>query len=571
MLREGGNAVDAAVCAVLTSFVCESPLTGFGAGGFMLVHKPGEPDVLVDFFVAAGGATAPSAAPSWSRSPSTSTGRRRPSTSAPPRAGSRATRPGWSTWPSASARCRCRRLVEPGVRLGREGVEITPEHAYFHEILDPILTSTPEAAALYAPEGRPLTEGETLPLPGDGRRAGALRRRGRGAVLHRARSAATVCEWVRERGGTLGVDDMAAYEPIEREPISRPLPGHRRAHEPAAVVGRHPGRLLAGAAGAARGPQRRRADRRRHGGGQRSAHRGLPRGPSRRGFVREFMAADLDEVAERINAGDWAGGRSGAGGPGDELGSTTHLTAIDSDGMCASVTCSNGTGSGLLVPGTGVHVNNMLGEEDLNPHGFHRIPPGRRVSSMMAPTVALRDGEVLLGLGQRRLEPDPLGDPAGRGERARGRGWTPARRCGPGASTSRPTRSRPSPGVDPDGLDRLEARGVPVVRWKRQNLFFGGCQAVARDPGTGELSGGGDPRRGGSVVSPERSSRRGPPQSKWTLPLPEARSAASSACSSASSTAPSAFASSSIRSSSSRSSSSSCLVSAGSSIRAAIS
>ena len=81
------------------------------------------------------------------------------------------------------------------------------------------------------------------------------------------------------------------------------------------------------------------------------------------------------------------------------LGSTTHVSALDADGICASVTCSNGTGSGLVVPGTGVHVNNMLGEEDLNPGGFHRIPPGRRVSSMMAPTVALRDGEVVLGLG----------------------------------------------------------------------------------------------------------------------------------------------------------------------------
>ena len=60
VLREGGNAVDAAVCAVLTSFITESPLTGFGAGGFMLVHTSGEegPAVteLTDFFVAAGGA-----------------------------------------------------------------------------------------------------------------------------------------------------------------------------------------------------------------------------------------------------------------------------------------------------------------------------------------------------------------------------------------------------------------------------------------------------------------------------------------------------------------------------------
>jgi gamma-glutamyltranspeptidase / glutathione hydrolase len=56
------------------------------------------------------------------------------------------------------------------------------------------------------------------------------------------------------------------------------------------------------------------------------------------------------------------------------------------------------------------------------------------------------------------------------------------------------------PGVDDEGLERLEVRGVPVVRWKRHNLYFGGAQAVARDPATGELTGGGDPRRGGAVV-----------------------------------------------------------------------
>ena len=80
--------------------------------------------------------------------------------------------------------------------------------------------------------------------------------------------------------------------------------------------------------------------------------------------------------------------------------------------MCASVTCSNGTGSGLIVPGTGVHVNNMLGEQDLNPLGFHRHEVGRRMPSMMSPTVVLRDGRARGGARQRRLEPDPLGDPA---------------------------------------------------------------------------------------------------------------------------------------------------------------
>jgi gamma-glutamyltranspeptidase/glutathione hydrolase len=54
--------------------------------------------------------------------------------------------------------------------------------------------------------------------------------------------------------------------------------------------------------------------------------------------------------------------------------------------------------------------------------------------------------------------------------------------------------------VDEEGLADVERRGVPVVRWKRQNLYFGGAQAVGRDPDSGELSGGGDPRRGGAVV-----------------------------------------------------------------------
>src|SRR5438477_10385322 len=55
VLREGGNAVDAAVAAVLMSFATESPLTGPGAGGFMLVHTAGGEDHLLDFFVAAPG------------------------------------------------------------------------------------------------------------------------------------------------------------------------------------------------------------------------------------------------------------------------------------------------------------------------------------------------------------------------------------------------------------------------------------------------------------------------------------------------------------------------------------
>jgi len=54
------------------------------------------------------------------------------------------------------------------------------------------------------------------------------------------------------------------------------------------------------------------------------------------------------------------------------MGSTTHISVIDSEGNAASVTTSHGEGSSYVIPGTGIMVNNMLGEEDLNPHGFHQ-------------------------------------------------------------------------------------------------------------------------------------------------------------------------------------------------------
>src|SRR3954469_19779213 len=85
---------------------------------------------------------------------------------------------------------------------------------------------------------------------------------------------------------------------------------------------------------------------------------------------------------------------------GSRLGATTHISVLDRDGLAASVTCTNGEGSGVLVPGTGIHLNNVMGEEDLSPQGFHQDPPGRHMPSMMAPTVVLdADGEVELVLG----------------------------------------------------------------------------------------------------------------------------------------------------------------------------
>ena len=101
-----------------------------------------------------------------------------------------------------------------------------------------------------------------------------------------------VTEWVRERGGTLGPDDMAAYEPIEREPVRATFRGAEVLTNPPPSSG---GLLIAYALAALEemGP---RSDVeqlvRRHRGRQRAAHRGVRRGPARRRFRRQAAAGD---------------------------------------------------------------------------------------------------------------------------------------------------------------------------------------------------------------------------------------------------------------------------------------
>jgi gamma-glutamyltranspeptidase/glutathione hydrolase len=225
------------------------------------------------------------------------------------------------------------------------------------------------------------------------------------------------------------------------------------------------------------------------------------------GYLEQFLAKEaLDSVATELGARlgkpQAPGPAGGLGKPqapgsagGARMGNTTHLAVIDADGACATVTCSNGSCSGVIVPGTGMHLNNMLGEQDLNPHGYHRHAPGARVPSMMAPTLVLREGvpEVALGsAGSNRIRSAIIQTILGvvdHGLHAAEAVRRPRIHVEGGVVEA-------EPGAEEEALERLEANGWTVRRWSEQNLFFGGVQAVARDR-SGELSGGGDPRRGG--------------------------------------------------------------------------
>jgi gamma-glutamyltranspeptidase/glutathione hydrolase len=495
ILRQGGNAVDAAVSAVLTSFAVESPLTGLGAGGFMLVHADGE-DALLDFFVEVPGrggadhrADLVPVSVLFDETPQVfNIGAASCGVPGTPAGLAEALRR-FGSLPMSE-------LARPAISYARDGVAVTAGQAYIFTVLEPILVEYAETRELYAPAGRMLREGELFRF-GDLADALELYAAEGAEPFYRGDVARAISGWVSERGGTLGPDDLAAYEPIARQPVSARFRGHDVLTNPPPSSG---GLLVAlclellerlGSAGAEEVvAAMAEANRTR----TEEFHAGLYDAS----YPERFLDGDrLDALAGELTTGGGPladGGRSPGG-----AGSTTHITVVDSAGRCASVTCSNGTGSGMLAPGTGVHVNNMLGEEDLNPLGFHALPPGRRLTSMMAPTLVLRDGELEAGLGSAgsnrirsailqvilRLVADglPVQDAVDAGRLHFEEGVVQA-----------------EPGVDEAALARLEERGIAVARWRRKNLFFGGAHAVARDPQSGEFRGGGDPRRGGAVA-----------------------------------------------------------------------
>ena len=438
VLRAGGNAVDACIAAAAVSWICESPLTGPGGGGFLLVHHFGEARTqLLDFFVAV---------PERAASPAELievvvdfgdsqqvfyTG---PMSVAVPGTvlGLWEACARWGTMPWAE-------LLAPAVTLAREGVLLNEPQAYLHEILDLLLRYSPEGDALYGP-GRAPTVGERLVMPDLADTLEQLAADGPD-YLYRGELAERIAAHV-----PISLDDLARYEVIEREPLAVSFRGDELRTNPPPSAG---GRLLAvgletlGAAEA-----------------------------TSVAIVRAMEAQDAMRRAE-------------------DVGGTTHISAVDGNGDAASLSCSLGSSGGVVVPGTGLQLNNMLGEPQLV--GEER--PGERLTSLMTPSVLLREGRprlVVGSAGSTRLHGAILqvvANVAARGLSVEEAVEAPRIHFENGVAHCE----------DPAVADELEPAGYPVVRWRGRNLFFGGVSAV-EFRGDGSLAGAGDPRRGGAAV-----------------------------------------------------------------------
>jgi gamma-glutamyltranspeptidase/glutathione hydrolase len=498
LLREGGSAIDAAVGAALASCVCEGPLISPAGAGLLLHGGPGRPFEVLDFFARAPGLGGAPRALDFhavevdfgSVTQTFHVGR-----------GSAAV-PGLLEGLLAAHRAHGRLPLAEVVAPARElaaGYTVSSAVAGILRLLEPIYALSTGARRLAGnAEGATAAAGDRGRNPGLGHLFEGLAR-DPGATL-RAVAADLVAAVGPDLGGLVSAEDLAAFAPARRAPVAVPFAG-------ATVL--TPGPPSAGGGLVALGLRiAERSGLTRRALGEHGLHlahvigavsRRRAAGYDRRfadpGYLDQLLSDDAVDDAWRAHA------RAARGRPSPAFGSTTHISVLDGEGGAASMTASNGEGCGHVLEAWGVHVNNFLGEADINPHGFHAHPPGRPMTTMMAPTVVVRDGAPVRALGsggsnrirsavlQGLLNDLAFGEPleaAVTRDRVHVEGeqlWFEAA------------------GLSADAARALE-RGWPrAARFEGRSMFFGGVHVAAAERGA--YFGAGDPRRDGAVCRPE--------------------------------------------------------------------
>ncbi len=381
----GGNAVDAALAAALVAMVNEVGIVSISSGGFVTVQPgDGRPAYAVDGWMdmpGRGRETGVAAGSTWDVT--TDYGGGVDITIGP---GSVAVHGSLAAFGEAhrrDGRLPWSEIVRPAVEVARGGYRLTSAARYYLDYThDDIFGWDEESrAVLHDAEGGLTTARIVMPdlvaslelIAAEGP-----------AVLHHGELAEMISRDVSERGGLLTRADLAAYEPVVRPALVSRVAGWALSTTPPPSVG---GvcltamlRLLLAH------PEEDPLDPDHVVAVQRAVlgHRldVLDHAPDLVAAARDFLdRVDRDHLAVL------------------ESGSTAHVSATDRAGAACAVTFSSGYGSGMIARGTGIWLNNCLGEQELNPAGLHAAASGTRLLSNMAPTVARHDDGSSLAIG----------------------------------------------------------------------------------------------------------------------------------------------------------------------------
>ncbi len=453
VLEDGGNAYDAAAAAAFVQPLAEPVLASLGGGGLLIAREPDARTTFYDFFAAMPGrGGAPGAAGETVEVRVDYGGAVGVYHAGAASVAVPGLLRGLLELHAARGRLPLARLVAPAAHAARTGVPLSPLQAYLFTLIEPILTLTPESRALFAPRGRPLTAGEPLQNPDYAAFLERLPNEG-AAAFYTGVTAERLVAYLRERGGCLTVDDLAGFQTLE-------APARVFERSPAALRF-SPGPSLGGAA------------------------------------VAELLAAYLEEPHRHENEprhylGLAQAMQHVAKQRGHQRG-TTHLSLRDAEGRLLAMTVTNGEGSGLVAPGTGIFLNNILGEDDVVPPEQPRPQPGERLVSMMAPVLLETGGDVYaLGSGGSRRIRTAVFQTAAHLLT----GFTGLESA---VNAPRVHYENETLEVEP-GLNKATRRALGrefhLNLWGRKDFYFGGVHAVS-------LSGSfaGDPRREGSGIA----------------------------------------------------------------------
>ena len=485
ILKQGGNAYDAALAVMLAAPLTEPLFTSLGGGGFLLGLEKGKKPELYDFFVqvpkkrveepefypiyvdfgaavqefhiGAGSVAIPGLVE-----------------------GIYQVHKDKGTLPLSE-------IIKPAVKYARQGVYLSSMQASFVKLLEPIFTSTKSSMDVYGIDDKNLIdETHLFKNPAYADFLEAFAKEG-SKVFYEGVVADEIEKIMKENDGLILKEDLKNYQCIKREPIDFNYKGYEIVTNPPPSGG---GILIAFTMKILEKYELKDFRSFEYVKGMIEAFNTTS--DFRREHVDEFLHDEkLKDILQndrliknycttmhsRLNL--W--------------GNTTHLSVIDELGNAVSVTTTNGEGSGHVIPSSGIMLNNMMGEEDLNPHGWFAWEEGLRLPSMMAPTAVLKDGKPELILGS-----------AGSNRIRSAITQTMVNNLDYGKSLHESINSprihfeKGSVCMEPDCSqairDELE-KHYKLQYFDDLNVFFGGVQAV-----DGNLNGGCDSRRGAAVI-----------------------------------------------------------------------
>jgi len=502
ILELGGNAVDAAVAAVFASFVAESVMTNIGGGGLaLLVDRESPNGVVYDFYVnMPSGQVRPEM--DFHEIVSDYGPEQVPLHIGRASAAVPGLVPGLCRLLEERGTLSLKEVLAPAIRMARQGVVLSAPQEYVLDFLTPIYADTPEITWAYSPNGQPWKAGGKHTFPEFANTLEQLAQEGPELFLTGEFAQAIVADQ-EANGGLITAEDLRTYQVHRLEPIRVNYRGFELLLPPVPSSG---GALIAFALKLLESVQ---VDRFEHNSAEhvlvlaetmRLTNVARPTWEAPAQSAEERIARFLDEAhvtkyQEALRA--TLAGEAPANEPKSprEPDHTTHISVIDAQGNMVGLTTTAGESAGFVVPGTGICMNNMLGEADLHPDGFHLLPPGARVMTMMSPTLVLEAGVPVLALG------------SGGSSRLRSAIFQVLSNVLDFKLTLSKAVDAPRVHFE-DGVLQLEGglqdqvanglvekHGYQINRWPGRNMYFGGVHATAKENGLWVAAG--DARRGG--------------------------------------------------------------------------